>query len=162
MYKFFTSKIETLEELRKEYKRLVFLHHPDHGGRTEDMQQINSEYDALLKVVGNRRRSATGETYEKAEYHAEFDRFREIIEKVIHFNVTIEICGTWLWILNGYEYRKDLKEIGFFWCSRKKAWAWTDEPSTSKHKLTMDEIREAYGSEIVREKKSDKLLNGVA
>lgn len=150
MIKFFTSNVKTLEDLRTEYKKLIFKHHPDVGGKTEDMQKINAEYEELLQKVGNVRKAQDGTTYTKAEYTAENDRFREIIEKLINFNVSLEICGSWLWIGNGYAYREELKKAGCFWCSGKKLWAWTDEPTNNKHKLTMDEIRKAHGSEIIK------------
>ena len=35
----------TLEELKAEYKKLVMKHHPDRGGDTATMQEINAEYD---------------------------------------------------------------------------------------------------------------------
>ena len=35
----------TLEELKAAYKRLAIDNHPDHGGSTETMQQINGEYE---------------------------------------------------------------------------------------------------------------------
>lgn len=47
----------TLDELKKEYRRLTMLHHPDRGGDTATMQDINAEYDALfplLKIIYNR------------------------------------------------------------------------------------------------------------
>ena len=162
-FKFFTNPIETLEELRKEYKRLSLKHHPDRGGRTEDMQTINAEYEKLLSLVGNKRKSAKGETYTKAEYDWTKDRFREIIEKILNLNVTIEICGTWLWVHGAYAYRDELKALGFFWCSGKKAWAWTDEPAPKhRHKMTLEQIRNAYGSEIVKERGEENLIEGVA
>lgn len=34
----------TLDELKKEYRRLAMIHHPDHGGDTATMQAINGEY----------------------------------------------------------------------------------------------------------------------
>ena len=79
IYKFFKN-VETVEELYCQYKKLAMLHHPDHGGRVEDMQQINAEYDELKKRVGNTHKSATGETYqsENADTNAP-DRFRDII-----------------------------------------------------------------------------------
>lgn len=43
-YKFFKN-VTTLEELREQYKKLAFEHHPDKGGKNEDMQQINAEID---------------------------------------------------------------------------------------------------------------------
>ena len=40
--KYFTN-VRTLEELRKEYKRLVKQYHPDNGGDTETIKEINAE-----------------------------------------------------------------------------------------------------------------------
>lgn len=37
---------ETLEDLKKQYKKLAFQNHPDRGGKTSDMQEINAEYEA--------------------------------------------------------------------------------------------------------------------
>ena len=33
---------ETLEDLKKQYKKLAFQNHPDRGGKTSDMQEINA------------------------------------------------------------------------------------------------------------------------
>lgn len=38
------ARCHTLEEARLEYRRLCFTYHPDHGGSTELMQQINAAY----------------------------------------------------------------------------------------------------------------------
>ena len=38
---------ETLEDLKKQYKKLAFQNHPDRGGKTSDMQEINAEYCLL-------------------------------------------------------------------------------------------------------------------
>lgn len=47
--KYFTT-CTTLDELKKEFRRLAMLHHPDHGGDTETMKAINAEYDAVFPV----------------------------------------------------------------------------------------------------------------
>jgi hypothetical protein len=162
--KFFSPNIETLEQLRKEYKKLSLKHHPDRGGRTEDMQTINAEYEHLLKLVGNKRKSPKGETYTKAEYDWTKDRFRDIIEKILNLDVTIEICGVWLWVFGGYACKDQLKALGFFWCSGKKAWAWTDEPKGEKrYHMSLEKIRETFGSEIVKEQsKQHMIAEGIA
>ncbi|EXR51504.1 dnaJ domain protein, partial [Acinetobacter baumannii 25691_8] len=51
MKKWFSSDVNNLDDLKKEYRKLCFKHHPDMGGSTEDMQAINSEYEQLLKVL---------------------------------------------------------------------------------------------------------------
>ena len=41
--KYFTN-CNTLDELKKEYRRLVMIHHPDNGGDAATMQAINGMY----------------------------------------------------------------------------------------------------------------------
>lgn len=163
IYKFFKN-VETVEELYSQYKKLAMQYHPDHGGSTEDMQQINAEYDELKKRVGNTHKSATGETYQSEKDTNAPDRFRNIINAIINFNIDLELCGCWLWAFNAYSCKDELKGLGFFFCSKKKAWAWTDEnPKKNKYKMTLDEIRETYGSEIIKKHKDEtKKLTGAA
>ena len=75
---------------------------------------------------------------------------REVLQKVIHFeNIIIELCGSWIWISgNTYQYKEELKEIGFKWASQKKQWYWHSEAFRKKGKktLSMDDIRSYYGS----------------
>ena len=63
--KYFTT-CTTLDELKKEFRRLAMLHHPDHGGDTETMKAINAEYDAVFpafKLAYNRTaKTPTAET----------------------------------------------------------------------------------------------------
>ncbi|MGH2057293.1 hypothetical protein ACRCLE_19500 [Acinetobacter baumannii] len=40
MKKWFSSDVNNLDDLKKEYRKLCFKHHPDMGGSTEDMQAI--------------------------------------------------------------------------------------------------------------------------
>ena len=47
MMKYFEN-VKTLDELKKQYRRLAMKYHPDMGGSTEAMQQINAEHDAIM------------------------------------------------------------------------------------------------------------------
>lgn len=71
--KYFTN-CTTLDELKKEFRRLCMVHHPDRGGDTATMAAINAEYEALfpaLKLAYNR--TAETPTTETAEsYRSEF------------------------------------------------------------------------------------------
>lgn len=54
--KYFTA-CTTLDELKKEYRRLAMANHPDHGGDEATMKAINAEYDAVFpafKLAYNR------------------------------------------------------------------------------------------------------------
>ena len=46
---YFTN-IHTLDELKREYRRLAFANHPDRGGDVETMKAINAEYEAMHEI----------------------------------------------------------------------------------------------------------------
>jgi len=48
--KYFNA-IKTLDELKTEYRRLAKENHPDHGGDSEVMKEINAEFDLLFRVI---------------------------------------------------------------------------------------------------------------
>lgn len=122
------KNVNTLEELRKQYKELLKNFHPDNeNGSVEITQEINSEYDRLFKVLkdkhGKQTTASDKETdFNKAYWNYEEDKaLREILQKVVHLaNITIEICGSWIWISgNTYQHKAELKEIGFRWAGQK-------------------------------------------
>ncbi len=43
------QNITSLVSLKKQYRALAKQHHPDRGGSTEAMQQINKEFEVLFK-----------------------------------------------------------------------------------------------------------------
>lgn len=164
MKKNFFENVKSLEELRRQYKKLAFKYHPDKGGKVEDMQAINSEYDKLYNIYKNVHEKADGTTYNtNTNTNNINDKFKDIINKIINFNCTIELCGYWLWVFNAFEYKDQLKSLGFFYCSRKKAWAWCEEQdkSNNKHKLTLEEIRKIHGSEVVKNKEEQEKQNNL-
>lgn len=160
--KYFTNP-QTLEELKKEYKKLVFKYHPDRpNGNTQIMQEINAEYDRLFARLKNVHKSASGETYTAKEETTETpEQFRTILEKLIHLDgIDIEICGTWLWITgNTYPNRDTLKELHFKYSKNKNAWYYHEEgyQKHSKKSFTLEQIRDLWGSEKVNPTQQDKL-----
>lgn len=150
--KYFTN-CKTLDELKKEYRRLAMLHHPDHGGSTEEMQAINAEYDALheqMKAQHNAKAAAddTGRTQATTETAEEF---RAIIDLLLRLDgLEVELCGSWLWIGGNTRQHKDkLKEAGCRWSSNKKLWYWHHAEEGHKwHRgsKTINQIRAKYGS----------------
>ena len=149
---------ETLEQLRKQYKDLLKKHHPDNGGNLTDMQEINAEYDRLFKVLKDRHESKSAENTEnnaKTDFNnmkydfSEDAKLREVLQQIITFDgINIEVCGSWIWAFNSYNYRKELKELGFKYASKKQAWYWHSDAFRKKGRkaLSMEDIRNYYGS----------------
>lgn len=150
--KYFTN-CTTLEALKKEYRRLCMLHHPDRGGDTATMAAINDEYDEAFR----RLQSGHTTTQQTAEAHEEEETpeaFRAVISRlVILAGINIEICGSWIWITgNTYPNRESIKAAGCRYSKNKSAWYWRPAESAehrSHGKATMFEIRQKYGSQIV-------------
>lgn len=149
MYKYFQN-ITTLDELKKAYRRLAMKHHPDKGGDTATMQEINAEHDKLFEVLKSQHNAAADEHHQTTETAAEF---RDIIEALLKLDgLEVELCGHWLWIGGNTKAHKDeLKRIGCRWSSNKKLWYWhhaEDGHRWHKGKATMTDIRTKYGSQV--------------
>lgn len=149
--KYFTN-IKTLDDLKKEYRRLVMLNHPDRGGDLETMKIINLEYEQKHEELKHAWNSTHGEDQQCTEAPEEF---REIIEALVKMeDVTSELCGQWIWISgNTYNHKDELKSLGCRWSSNKKMWYWRHESESHKYhksKKTMDEIRAKYGSQVFK------------
>lgn len=154
---------QSLEELKKQYKKLACKHHPDvSGGSESDMKSINAEYDLLFATLKNVHQAADGTTYTAKTGTTETpEEFRGIIDALIKLEgIKIEICGSWLWITgNTYPHRKVLKELHFRFSKSKTAWYYhtADYRKTNKKQYTLDEIRDLYGSETITDNPQLKL-----
>lgn len=163
------KNVNTIEELRRQFRDLLKKHHPDNGGSEEVAKQINAEYERLFKVLKDKHESkasagagANSKTYNDNTYNFEEDaKLREVLQKIIHFtDITIEICGVFIWVSgNTYQYKKELKESGFLWASQKRQWYWRPETYVKKSRktLSMQDIRNYYGSTEVKPEERLKL-----
>lgn len=145
------KNIRTLDELRTRYRKLALLHHPDRGGSTSDMQEINNEYDILSKrlINGNPDFSAGRKSWE----HFVSEEIRVKLNEIIFLeDVTIEIIGSWIWVTGNTRAVKDqLKSHGFKFSPNKLAWYWQqgDYHKLSRKQFSMDDLRVMFGSDEV-------------
>ena len=149
-----------IEEIKRQYLKLVKQHHPDRGGDLATMQRINVEYDELKAHVYNIHEGANGEVYtdHKQDAYTNIDeRFIEIIDQLIRMDgVGIEICGSFIWLSgNTFEHKATIKSLGFRWASKKKMWFLAPDGWAKKgREWDMGEIRMKHGSQVVREGKA--------
>lgn len=140
----------TLEEVKTAYKKLAKQYHPDLGGNTALMQEINKEY-AFASAKAIKGANLSEEETENEILSSE--AYRNAIERIIHLEgITVELVGYWIWVTgNTYPVKATLKNAGFFFASKKLAWYFrTAEYKVSKGgKKSLDEIRDKYGSEVL-------------
>jgi len=149
------KNIQTLDELRTMYRKLAMEHHPDRGGSTQDMQEINNEYEILSKkLINSNPTFSEGRKYYE---HSVSEEIRRKLNEVIFLeDVTIEVIGSWIWITgNTRPIKEGLKEKGFRFSHNKAAWYWYygDYHKFSKRQYSMEEIRSMWGSEEVERQK---------
>lgn len=155
------DNVTTLEELKKEYHRLARENHPDHGGDVEVMKAINAEYQELFDCVKMFHRNKSGEMYEKATDEQSSD-FINIIDKLAGIDgITVEICGTFIWVSGDTKPVKELlKEMGFKWSRNKFCWYLAPKGyhRWGKKQYSMDDIRGMYGSRTYSRKTDKKMV----
>lgn len=152
--KYFTN-CTTIEEVKKLYKDLAKLHHPDRGGDTATMQAINNEYALAVRLIA-KGEGLTQEQTESAIYDSE--EYAQAINKVINLaGIKLEVVGNWLWITGETKQHKDIlkgEPARFTWAKKKddfSAWFFrTDAWKTrNREKMSLDSIRTKYGSQTL-------------
>ena len=151
------NECATLEEVKATYKRLAKQHHPELGGDTATMQEINKEY-AFASAKAIKGANLTEEETEHEILSSEL--YRKAIEQIIYLEgIKIELVGYWIWVTgNTYPVRGTLKDAGFLFAPKKTAWYFrTEEYKVSRSSgKSLDEIRGKYGSEVLNEDKTKR------
>ena len=158
MNKYFAG-VKTIEELRKRYRELLKQYHPDNGGNEEIMKEINIEYDRLFAILSKESKpDGESTTYDQ---NAENEAFKAVLNQIIGYSMEIELIGSWIWCFNCYAYKDRLKELGFKFAPKKKAWTWHYGEFSRYHKgeIPIDDIRAKYGSQKVTRQSKQSSLN---
>lgn len=145
------ENVTTIEELRKQYRALLKKYHPDTpNGSVEATQEINREYDLVFARL-SRFSSESGECTGEEEKAGD-EAFKAVLNEIVNFNMEIEIIGSWLWCFNCYAYKDRLKQLGFHYAPKKKAWTWHSGEYRRFHKkeVPLSHIKAKYGCQTVR------------
>lgn len=137
---------KNIQELKRVYKKLAKKYHPDLGGSEEDFKKLNSFYQELLS---------------KNQYDFKIDlEIENVISEILHFDLLIEIVGSWIWISGDSKpHKEDLKKANFKWHSKRKKWYWTNQEKrrATHSKEDFETIKEKYGCKVVKSNKKVKI-----
>lgn len=148
------KNIQSLEQLKKEYRTLAKQYHPDISQdpqATEIMKDINIQYDQLFKEL----QSSSTKWQEKNE---DVNTYKDIINDLLKYdNINIDIVGTWLYVYgNGtYAIKKHIQSLDFKWSPKHKKYYYFDGINDKKSKkftrtkLTYDDISNKHGRKTV-------------
>ena len=122
----------TVETIKARFRELAMLHHPDRGGDTRTMQDVNAAYQAALKACDGQ---VSHDSENRAhEYHYNAEREEAAAAKVVELlgivpaGVTVYLIGLWIWIHG--TTREDratqaaLKAAGCAWHAKRACWYW--------------------------------------
>lgn len=133
-------------EIKTRFRKLCFELHPDKGGSTAAMQELNAQYQARLRGEYRKTMSAD-DAADRCEMDA---RAAEIVETLVTLpGLVVELVGCWVWVTGQtFDFRVQLKEHGLKWASKKRAWYWhAPEQKCRGGKKSLEEIRAKYGSQ---------------
>ena len=91
---------------------------------------------------------------QEREIHKKLMTAKTVIAKLPTKPETTEQIGAWLWLTFASkpddETRSQMKSAGFRWASKKAKWYFAAVPSAGRGKKSIEEIRDKYGSVMVR------------
>lgn len=158
------KNVTTLEELKKEYRKLAMQYHPDRpNGNAEIFKAVNNEYTKLFEELKEVHKTKDGKTYRKPTNEAPTD-FIDLINQLLRMDgVHIEIIGCFIWLSGDTKPHKEmLKTLGFRWHTAKKMWykAPQDYKKYTNKKYDINEIRNMYGVQFEADGKGFAQIEG--
>jgi len=145
-------------EIKAMYRELAMKHHPDRGGSTRIMQDINSEYHDLLKSKDKQKFQYQG-TEKWTVYNYVWRNEQDVVETVealiklnLPTDVEILIIGLYVWVRGNTKPVKDqLRSItGMRWHSKRLCWYWRPSWMSSSYTAQpLSTLMQTYGGRVV-------------
>ena len=149
-------------QVKSEYRRLAKLHHPDIGGDTRTMQDINTEYHATLSQMDGYTSIGSDDKEHTYKYNRDIEQ--AVMDKVIELlklhqcHWQIEVVGLWVWVSGTTKDDKNLLNKNgakMRWHSKRNKWYWKPYKNKTRYSnKSFDQLRSYYGSTAFRQEDS--------
>ena len=150
----------SLDEAKQLYKKLVFELHPDTSGRDTkaEFQELQNQFEAFQPST--EKFKGEFEKWDAEEYS-------HIIQQLMTIpNITIEVCGSWIWLEGDTKpVKEQIKAIdtgdsmkrGF--SPKKKKWYFSPAGyrKRGKGEMSFDEIKDKYGYKTQASKQTQQI-----
>jgi curved DNA-binding protein CbpA len=148
------NQCKTIDDVKHLYKQLAKEHHPDKGGQTATMQEINSEYSFVIAKLLDGMKISDEEMQSSI---LSSERYQNAINAVIGFDkIIIELVGCWIWLTGDtFPIRNYLKQNGFYYSKPKRAWYFRAEEYRAKYssKMDLEVLKDIYGCQNISNSK---------
>lgn len=137
----------TVETVKMMYRKLALENHPDRGGDTATMAEINRQYEDALKRLDGTESDGRTYRYDAAKESEIMDVIRALLAIP---GIDVDLVGRWLWISGETRPVKDqLKALGCRWSPDKSLWYWRSADSKRPWKGTgnFEDICNTYGAQ---------------
>lgn len=144
----------TKADTKAAYRKACTKFHPDKNpSGTEMMKAVNLAYEQLKEFQGELEETS-GANYG--------DKMSDALNSILDLDgIEVEVCGSWIWVTGETKTHKQyLKESGFFYAAKKKAWYLKPEGTRKRRgqNWDMDKIRGEHGSQVIRKTNNRKQL----
>ncbi len=158
-YKWFNPRPSTLDEGAKMYRDLASKHHPDHGGNTSDMQEINNEWDELKPTLPRFCTKQAQQGRQQYQQQQDANSAAKAAQDAVAAKMAAELAkcpglqfdvvGSWIWADTDYRYTAELDRLGFRWSRNRSKYYWHPEGDSSRRnrRASYEEIYQKYSGQ---------------
>ncbi len=156
---------QSVAEIKKAYRRLANIHHPDKGGDTAAMQELNAQYhEALQNIHGSITKDSEGQEH---TYYYDHGTEEAIINKIDELmalrlsDIEIALIGTWIWITGETKQHKEaLKAAKCKWHGKRKCWFFTTRKGKWNSKASLSDLASTYGYSTFEGRRQNAITAG--
>jgi hypothetical protein len=145
----------SVDQIKAKYRDLAKEHHPDLGGNTATMQDVNREYHEALKGFHGRE-TWNSTTKKNSKYYYNEQVEQTIMNKINELlglrmdNVEVSLVGFWIWVegeTKPHREKLGTAGAGCRWHPRRQAWYWQNSKKKSFYNpnVSLNDLKNAYG-----------------